>query len=321
MINYFNSYVGFLKKFFDVRRPLKVVFDCSNGTVGLVASKLKIKNLELKIINARPDGNFPAHGPNPMVAGALKQLQKTVLKNKADLGAIFDADGDRVFFVDNHGRLVDSDAIAYLLIWYFNVKKAMVDVRTGWLVKKIVKKELNVKIIESRVGHYFMKKMMRREKLEFGAERSGHYYFNKFFYLDSGLMAAIEVINAVSKLPYSLADFADLLTAFYNAGEVNFKFNGNMKNIIAALRRKYGKAAQRISRLDGITMEFKDRFASRSFALSSETPREKLGEGWWFNIRFSNTEPLLRLNLETQNKDDLQKHFHQIKTLIDSLAH
>lgn len=298
---YFNLYAGFLRKASVIRRPLKVVFDCSNGTTGLVIKKFlqpTTHNLQSILINGKPDGNFPAHGPNPTIKGVLKQLQKTVLQNKADLGVIFDADGDRAFFVDNKGRAIDSDIIAYLLIWHFDAKKVMIDLITGWLVKKIAKRELNVKIIESRVGHYFMKKLMRKEKLEFGSERSGHYYFNKFFYLDSGIMAAIEVMNAVSKLPYSLADFVDLLTGFYfKTGEVNFKFSGSMENIISALRRKYGKLAQKISRLDGITMEFPE---------------------WWFNVRFSGTEPLLRLNLETENSGMLKRKFREIKKIIDS---
>src|SRR3990167_6992312 len=180
---FINIYSDFLKKNLNPQKKLKVIFDCSNGTAGPILKQLTINNEQLTtyFINDKPDGNFPAHGPNPLKSGALKQLQNKVKKYKADLGIIFDADGDRVFFIDNLGRFINPDAIAKLLIWNLKPKKIIIDVRTGWLIKK----------------------MMRKTNADFAAEYSGHYYFKNFFFVDSGILAAIEIINAISKLPYN----------------------------------------------------------------------------------------------------------------------
>lgn len=293
-MNYINLYVNFLKKFLKPQRKLKVVFDCSNGTTGLILKKI-FKTGQL--INSIPDGNFPAHGPNPMKNYALSDLRLAVKKSKADLGVIFDADGDRVFFIDNQCRLVDPDVISRLLIWHLRAKKIIVDGRTSWLIKNIKspayakaltgKQISKLKIIEAKAGYYFIKKVMRRHNVDFAGERSGHYFFQKFFNADSGILAAIEIINAISRLPYSLADFSDLLPQYYRSPELNFKFNSarnyaennaELRGKIKKIERKFKKQAIKISKIDGLTMEFKD---------------------WRFNLRPSNTEPLIRLNIES----------------------
>lgn len=296
VINYVNKYVNFLRRFIRLGRPLTAVFDCSNGTAGPVLKKLTADSRQLTayFINEKPDGNFPAHGPNPWASGAMRQLQREVVRRKADLGVIFDADGDRVFFIDDRGRVVDPDAVSSLLIWRFRPAKFIVDARSGWLVKKHQVGSIGSRAIESRVGHYFIKKLMRREKSELGVERSGHYYFKKFFYMDAGIMAAIETINAVSRLPYKLSDFCDLSPVYYRSGEINFTVR-NADRLLKEIEKKYGKSASKISRLDGITLEF----------------------GWgWFNLRLSNTEPLVRLNLESTDRELFHKELREIKRLI-----
>ncbi len=298
-MNYTTIYANFLKRFISPKHPLMVVFDCSNGTTGLVIKKL-FKTHQL--INYNPDGNFPAHGPNPLKNGAADELQRTVLREKADLGIIFDADGDRVFFIDNRGRFVDPDVIARLLIWHLKPKKITIGVRTGYLIKKSQIQNPKFQILISRTGHYFFKKLMRRKNADFGAERSGHYYFpasaGKKFYFSSGILAAIETINAVSRLPYALADFADLLPQYYRSGEIIFKsqissvkFKKLLKKVESNLKTENHQLKIRVSRLDGLTMEF----------------NPSMGSGWRFNLRSSNTEPLIRLNIEAKNKNVLQK--------------
>lgn len=289
---FLESYSKFLQKFLKPQKPLKVVFDCSNGMAGLVLKQLKTGKIKTYFINEKSDGNFPAHGPNPLNPGAANQLQAAVKKHQADLGIIFDADGDRAFFVDNKGRLIDPDIIARLLVWQLKPKKIVVDVATGWLVKRLKIQNSGFKIIESKVGHYFIKKMMRSENADFGAEQSGHYYFKKFFGLDSGIMAGIEVINAVSGLPYRLSDFIEFLPRYYHQ-EINiFIKKAEPVNLLKAVERTYQKEVKKVFRLDGLTMEFSD---------------------WWFNLRFSQTEPLARLNIETKEKSKLQKESNQIK--------
>ncbi len=320
-MNYIKIYADFLKKFLKPVRPLSVVFDCSNGTTGLVLKKLLRTNSPInhKLINQIPDGNFPAHGPDPLKKSAISDLRSTVLKRKADLGVIFDADGDRVFFADNKGRFVDPDIIARLLIWQLKPKKIIIDVRAGWLVKKL--KTENLKLKTSNVGHYFMKKMMRETKSDFGAESSGHYYFplktgKDICYADFGILAAIHVINAVSGLLYTLADFVDLSPQYYRSGEINIriknqelriknrelfkKIEKQLKTYCSRLRRGFGGQAKlitRISHLDGLTIET---------------------ERFWFNIRSSNTESVVRLNIEAENKKILEKEKNKLTKIIRS---
>ena len=306
-MNYIKIYADFLNKKLNPQKKLKVIFDCSNGTAGLVLKQLTTndKQLTTHFINDKIDGNFPSHGPNPSAIGALEQLQKTVLKEKADLGAIFDADGDRVFFIDNLGRFIDPDTITRLLIWHFNPKKVVIDVRTGWLVKRLITKDL--KLTTSKAGHYFIKKLMKEFNADFGAEKSGHYYFpikneKNISYIDSGIITAIEVINALSKLPYSLADFNDLLPQYCRSGEINIKMNNesgirNYESLLKKIENKFKNQAVKVSYLDGLTIESDD---------------------WWFNLRPSNTEPVLRLNIEAKKKeivDNLIKKIYSIFSL------
>ncbi len=313
-MDYIKIYSDFLKKFLKPERKLKVVFDCSNGVAGLILKELFKTNLLInyELINHIPDGNFPAHGPNPLKKDALNDLRSAVLKNKADLGAIFDADADRVFFIDNRGRFIDPDAIARLLILHLKPGKIIIDVRTGWLVRKrqapSVKRQMSdVKSQMSKVGHLYIKKLMRKIKADFGAERSGHYYFKRgALYFDSGILTAIETINAVSRLPYSLADFNDLLPQYYRSGEINIRdanlqIHANAANNLLKKIEKYFKSQNtkykilNTNYLDGLTMEFGD---------------------WWFNLRPSNTEPLLRLNIEEANKKTLKKARLELLNLL-----
>jgi len=343
---FIKIYADFLRRSIRLERPLKVVFDCSNGTAGIIIKKIINNELRIKdtdknkktiihnskfiILNSRPDGNFPAHGPDPLKPGATIQLQKAIKKHKADLGVIFDADGDRVFFIDNRGRFIDPDVIARLLIWHLKPKKIVIDVRTGWLIRKLPISHLQ--LLTSKVGHFFIKKLMRQKKADFGAERSGHYYFkisnfsinnprsrtsslrgkqqSAILYYDSGILAAIEVINAVSKLPYSLADFIDLLPQYFRSSELNFKFNSGrnyadgdadlhgrkiLKRIEKKLITRYSKPTTRLSYIDGLTIE---------------------APHFWFNLRASNTEPLIRLNIEADSREILKEKGGTLKKLI-----
>jgi phosphomannomutase len=282
---FINSYVKFLKRFLVPRRKLKAVFDCSNGTTGIILKELfgnsKIKAI---ILNSRPDGDFPAHGPNPMAKGATKQLEREVKKQKADLGVIFDADGDRVFFVDDKGRPIDPNEAGYMLMQR-HVPPYVVGVTSSWRLKK------HPKVSLSKVGHYFFKKLMRKRKANLGLEHSGHYYFKKFFYSDSGILAAIEVINFVSGFESGVAEWLDALPKYYRSGEINFEAR-DKKSSIKKIENYYRSRAKRISKLDGLTMEFDE---------------------WWFNLRPSNTENLLRLNAESLNKDKLEKVLKELR--------
>ncbi|MEK9154576.1 MAG: hypothetical protein AAB596_00680 [Patescibacteria group bacterium] len=318
-MNHLEIYTNFLKKFLNPHKKLKAVFDCSNGTTGPILKQLTSKNLRLTtyFINNEPNGNFPAHGPDPLKKNAMSDLRLAILHHKADLGIIFDADGDRMFLMDDCGRFINPDVTAKLLIWRLKSKKIIVDVSTGWLIRRgitnnesgINNKKINPIIhnskfiIQSRVGHYFIKNLMRKKNIDFAAERSGHYYFShqnpgeEKLYFDSGILAAVHIINAVSKLPYKLPAFNDLLPQYYRSGEINIK--GNAGSLIKKIEEQYKNQALKISHIDGLTMEF----------------NSPAGE-WWFNLRPSNTEPLIRINIETTSKALLEKKKKELIGLL-----
>ncbi len=295
-MNYIKPYVDFLKKFIKPARPLRVVADCSDGTAGLVLKKLfAASRVRAKLVNARPDGRFPAHGPNPMAEGVLAGLKKTIISAKADLGVIFDADADRVFFVDDAGKEVPPDAAAALISKNFK-GPVILDVRAGYLARELLAAPKK-KIIETRVGHYFIKKLMVRHNVGFAAETSGHYYFAfpGGAYFDSAILAAIYMINAIAGLKEKrLSRWLAGLSCYYRSGELNYEVEDKVK-AMTAVEEKYKKEARKISKLDGLKMEF---------------------EKWWFVLRPSNTENLLRLNLEAKSEKILKQMLRGISGLI-----
>lgn len=268
--NYVIDYVNFLKRYLDAKRPLRIILDCSNGTTGFILRNLKIKNCKLKIINEKPDGRFPAHGPDPSKPGALNQLSRAVQKNRADLGVAFDADGDRAFFVDEKGKPITSFVIAHLL--FLNSRPPFVaDVFIFEALKYAGL--LPPKTFPSQVGLYFLKQKMLKHRARLGAEYSGHYYHQDFYSLDSALLTAIKVINAVSRLPYPLSQFKNLLPRKLSTQLINFR-TGQPRQFLAVLERRYRPQAKKVSKIDGVTLEF---------------------EKGWLTARASNTEPLVRV--------------------------
>lgn len=247
-------------------------------------------------LNTRLDGRFPGHGPNPWEGGAFEMLGGAVRRARADLGVIFDADGDRVFFADDRGRTVPSDIAAFLIGEQFR-GPVLLDVRNGFLARELFRAARRA-IRFSRVGHYFVKRAMRARQIAFGAEFSGHYYFRDFFYCDAGILAAIEFTNSVSRLGMRLGDWIDLLPRYYGSGEVNFKAK-DKSAVIERIYLAYRAKADRISRLDGLKMEF-----------------GKGRNAWWLLVRPSNTEDLLRLTVEARDKDVFRVRAKELKALI-----
>ncbi|MBU4348507.1 hypothetical protein KJ671_03360 [Patescibacteria group bacterium] len=312
-MNYINLYANFLKKFIKVKRPLRVVFDCSNGTSGIVLKKVFEKNKFMKpiFINDRPDGNFPAHGPNPFKKDTLRQLQEKVKKTKANLGVIFDGDGDRVLFVDELGQKIDQDIIGFILTKKFDPPYIATTINS----KKI--RELKGFIL-TKVGHLFMKKAMKENKANLGIERSGHYYFKDFFYCDSGIFTAIQIINFISNLKTNLSEYIKNFDNYQRLAETNFAIENieDTKKKISKIKSFYKIRLKihpnpplkggnkknwhvQISESDGLFMEFFSKL-----------------EWWWFSLRFSNSENLLRLNIEASDKKLLREKAGEIKRLL-----
>jgi phosphomannomutase len=271
-MKYLNLYVNFLNRFINLKRPLRVVFDCSNGTTGLVLNKLITHNLQLKTyyLNIKPNGNFPAHGPDPSKPFALRDLRLAVKKHKANLGVAFDADGDRAFFVDDRGETVKPYLIAHLL--FLNSRPPFVaEIATFETLKYAGL--LPKKTFASKVGTYFMKKNIIKRGATLGAEYSGHYYFQESFGADDAVLAVIKIMNAVSRLPYPLSQFKAMLPKKLSTQMINIKTK-EPKKLVAALKKRYRRQAVNLSEIDGVTLEF---------------------ERGWITARPSNTEPLVRI--------------------------
>jgi phosphomannomutase len=291
-----TDYLKFLERLAKEKKQLKVVCDASDGSTGPFLTKLHFRNINLKVLNARPNGNFPAHGPDPSNERSSRQLSKEVKKNKADFGAIFDGDGDRVFFVDELGHRIPPDAIAFLISKNFKPPYIVTEI-SGYLFRR----SMPVKAIKiSRVGHYYIKKEMRRFKIKFAAEISGHYYFEQAFgkrraYYDSALRALVEFANAVSQLKakkLTLSNWLHIVSPPCASGELNFKVK-NQEMVLRRIKKAY--IGKKISILDGVTVD---------------------GADFWLNVRPSQTEPLLRLNLESKNKKVFSGELKRIEKLI-----
>jgi phosphomannomutase len=298
-----SSYKKHLSSMIKDIKDLKIVVDPANGMGSQDFSLIK-DNLNSEVIPLyfEIDGTYPNHDANPMKEGATDMLKKTVLKEKADLGVAFDGDADRVFFIDDKGNLIPSDYVTALIaeeVLDFNPGSTILyDLRSSWIVPEKIK-EFKGKPKMCRVGHSFIKESMRKEKSVFSGELSGHFYYRfdfKEFYsvYDSGIATAIWIMNFLSSKKKKLSSLVKPLKKYFASGEINSEVEdkeGKMKEL--AKKYKDGK----ISYLDGVRIDFDD---------------------YWFNVRASNTEPLLRLNLEAKTKKMMEKKRDEVLKIIRS---
>lgn len=294
-----QPYKEFVRKFLAKTRPMKVVVDASNGMAGKWLPILFGDVPGLQIIPLNFDmldkvGKF-VHEPNPLVEANLRQLQQAVRQKRADFGACFDGDADRCMFVDETGAIVRSDFMTALLAKSFlkdNPGSAIVyDLRSSWVLKEEIEKAGGVPK-RQRVGHVFMKRTMADSGAVFGGELSGHFYFRDNWYCDSGMLAFVAVLNMLSAESQPLSKIAAPLARFAASGELNF-FNEDKDGTIDKLMKKYSDGQS--DTLDGVTVQYPD---------------------WWFNVRKSNTEPLLRLNLEAKTPELLQQKLAELTPLL-----
>lgn len=301
-----HSYVNFLKRRLKLRRPVHVVADCSNGVTAIVLTALRARlgsksRLRLSLINHRIDGSFPAHGPNPFLPGATDQLSREVVRRKADMGVVFDGDGDRVFFVDGSGKPLSGDEAAVFLA-RAHAGPVVGDVRLGWAMRQYLASKRRA-MIDVRVGQRFIREAMREHDAHFGAELSGHYYFRELGGADSGIFAAHVAASVLSELTGSMAEALRELAPYHHSGEVNFEIHDSekKKSLIERIAAQYERDAAQVSRLDGIKMEFGG-------------PGEP--GAWWVSMRTSNTEPVLRLIIEAHTRELLERRLAEITKLI-----
>jgi len=286
-----------LEKYLKLEAPLKVVFDCSNGTTGMVLEEIARRNdlLDMHLINDEQDGTFPAHNPSPLVEGAMDDLIKATPTQEADIGIIFDPDGDRVFFVDEKGKRIDPREMFFLLAPSFDppytINVSMGKKTLEWIMPDFDSSD----VIETKTGHYFIKQLMRDKDVSFGIEHSGHFYFKDFFSADSGILPALIVMSEVSKMKKegnTLSKWRESTQQIYQTSELNFE----IKDKSAAVEKvKEYFAGETLKELDGITVE---------------------GESFWLNVRPSNTEPSLRVNLAAKSEDVLEEKKKEILELL-----
>ncbi len=287
-----TPYVDHLLTLVDLEniRPLKVVIDAGNGMAGHTAPAVFERlNCDVIPLYFELDGNFPNHEANPIDAKNLKDLQKAVKKHKADIGLAFDGDADRCFLVDENSELVNPSTLT-ALIAHRELKKnpgsnIIYNLISSRAVVEIVE-ENGGKAIRSRVGHSYIKKLMADTGAIFGGEHSGHFYFKDFWRADSGMLAALHAIAALGESDVALSKLLKPFSRYVASGEINSEV-ADAQAAMAAISSEFGESAgNSIDDLDGLTVT---------------------GDSWWFNVRASNTEPLLRLNVEAKTQARMEK--------------
>jgi phosphomannomutase len=297
------EYARYLLKLVDLSdiRPLKVVVDAGNGMGGFTVPAV-LQGLPLDIVPMyfELDGSFPNHEANPIDPENLRDLQAEVLKQSADIGLAFDGDADRCFVVDEKGGIV-SPSILTALIADRELKKfpgsvIIHNLITSWAVKEIVTENGGTPV-RTRVGHSYIKATMAETNAVFGGEHSGHFYFRDFWRADSGMLAALHTLAALGETSQSttLSELLAPYQRYVESGEINSTV-ADAKAVMNKLREIYGgKSELSLDELDGLTVSSAD---------------------WWFNVRASNTEPLLRLNVEARTSAKVEDLVAEVLSVI-----
>lgn len=273
------DYRAHLLKFADEIKPLTAVVDAGNGVMGAFLPALFEKlPVDLIPLFFEPDGTFPNHEANPLKEENMRDLIAKVKETGADLGIAFDGDGDRSMYVDENGTIIPADFVTALIAGEMLEREPgatiCYDLRSSKVTPEVIKAAGGVPV-ETRVGHSFIKQTMREKKSIFAGELSGHFYFRDTFTTDNAEMAAIQVLSIISKSGKKLSGLIAPFKKYFASGEINFEVEDTAEKL-AELKATYADCLEQYE-LDGLTMKFKD---------------------WWFNVRASNTEPVLRLNLE-----------------------
>ena len=297
------TYVDRVMSFVDVPalRPLRVVIDAANGMAGAMLPPV-LERLPLDVVRCffDPDGSFPNHEPNPLLPENREFIVAKTLEEGADLGVAFDGDADRCFFVDDRGEFVPGDFATALFAETVLAKepcaRIIYDVRASWAVPETIERAGGVPLM-NRVGHAYIKQRMRKEDAAFAGEVSGHYYFRDFSQADTGVVPFLLMLAVISKAGRPLSE---LLRPFRETYFITGELNTPVADValkLQELKERYSGEGGRISHLDGISVDFGD---------------------WHFNVRPSNTEPLLRLNLEARSRELMEAKRDEVLDLIRS---
>ena len=287
-----KEYVAHLLSLVDLSqmRRLKIVVDAGNGMAGHTAPAVFAElNAEVIEMYYELDGTFPNHEANPIDEANLRDLKKAVKKEKADIGLAFDGDADRCFIVDEKGDAVNPSTLTALIADRELKKRPGSTIIYNLISSKAVKEiveEQGATAIRSRVGHSYIKALMAETGAIFGGEHSGHFYFKEFWKADSGMLAALHALAALGEVQKPLSEILKPYSRYFQSGEINSKVV-DAGDSINAIEAKYGVSkGNQVDHLDGLTIT---------------------SDKWWFNVRASNTEPLLRLNVEGDTKALMEK--------------
>lgn len=284
--DYLKHIFSFVNK--EKIKPLKVVVDAGNGMAGIMISQIieKIPQVELIPLFFEPDGTFPNRSPNPLTENAYEKLSQKIKEEKADIGFIFDADADRVFIVDENGRFLKGDETLIVLTKQVLEKNPRVGIVYNLICSKNVPEFIvknNGRAIRSEVGYVNMGEHMEKENGFMGGEVSAHFSFKDNYYSDSGFIAFLMALEAISEENFKISDFIDENKNWYKAEDINLEIE-DKTGALEKIKVHYQENI--LDEIDGITVEFLE---------------------WWFNVRPSNTEPLLRVTIECKNKEDIKK--------------
>ncbi|MGC8915562.1 MAG: phosphomannomutase/phosphoglucomutase [Thermoanaerobaculum sp.] len=290
------AYENHVLRFLRLKEPrLKVAVDVANGMATLYEPIFAQLNIELLPLFFGLDGTFPNHEANPLKEENLRFVKQAVMEHRCDLGVAFDGDADRAIVVDETGQVVGADLLTGLLAKLFLERfpgaSIVYDVRSSWATREAILAAGGIPVRE-RVGHSFMKATMRKLESPFGGELAGHFYYRENFYADSAIITMVEVLNLLRREGRPLSELVAPLRAYARTGEVNFPV-ANKEDVISALAEVF--ADGKVDFLDGITVEFAD---------------------WWFNVRPSNTEPLLRLVMEAKSAELLAEKRKDVEAVI-----
>jgi len=298
--NMLDEYVDHLLTLVDIKniRPLKVVVDAGNGMAGHTAPAIFARlNCEVIPMYFELDGTFPNHEANPLDESTLTDLKSAMKEHKADLGLAFDGDADRCFLVDERGVAVNPSALTALIAHRELIKhpgsSIIYNLISSRAVNEVIEENGGVGL-RSRVGHSYIKKMMAESGAIFGGEHSGHFYFKEFWRADSGALAALHAIAALGETTKTMSELLAPYNRYSTSGEINSKVT-DTKAATELVEQSYTSEKVSIDHLDGLTVN---------------------GDTWWFNLRPSNTEPLLRLNVEASTQAQMETVRDAVLSLI-----
>ena len=298
--NMLEEYVDHLLTLVDIKniRPLKIVVDAGNGMAGHTAPAIFARlNCEVIPMYFELDGTFPNHEANPLDESTLRDLKQAMIDQKADLGLAFDGDADRCFLVDERGVAVNPSALTALIAHRELIKRPgssiIYNLISSRAVQEVITENGGVGL-RSRVGHSYIKKMMADSGAIFGGEHSGHFYFKEFWRADSGALAALHAIAALGESDTTMSELLAPYNRYVISGEINSKV-ADTKAATETVEKSYASDQVTMDHLDGLTVN---------------------GDTWWFNLRPSNTEPLLRLNVEASTQAQMETVRDAVLSLI-----